>query len=179
VRTTTVPMLAVCGSHQLVGIAFNGFGAVAHMAASGDPVRISEELALATPTGMWPEPRVGEEGTYPVVATPSGEQDPLVRSTVSAPMAAAHHKDMVVDTSGFTVLYEGDASRDALTMAGDQAPTRCRVQAMKRDDRARILYTTQFHPEMNRFDESSAGDSGFGASFIAAFLSQARAWWAQ
>jgi GMP synthase-like glutamine amidotransferase len=179
VRATTIPMLAVCGSHQLVGIAFNGFGAVAHMANQGDPVRISDELSLVMPCGMWPEPRVGEEGTYPIVATSAGEADPLVRATASAPMAASHHKDMVVDASGFTLLYEGDASRAAATTASDQASPRCRVQGMRRDDRSRLLYSVQFHPEMPRFRESSTGDGGFGASFIAAFLARAKAWWAE
>jgi len=177
IRETTIPMLAICGSHQLVAAAFNGFGAVAHMSDRGEPVPISAELAATRPRGMWPWPRVGEEGTYPIVATSDGMSDPLVRAMPSAPMAAAHHKDMVVDTTGFTLLYEGDASRAPATEASDQTRVRCRVQALRRDDPRRLLYTSQFHPEMNAFDESTAGDRGFGATWVATFLALARKWW--
>jgi GMP synthase-like glutamine amidotransferase len=177
IRTTQLPLLAICGSHQLVAAAFNGFGAVAHMTNDGDPVRISAELAASSPRGMWPNPRVGEEGTYPVVATIAGAADPLVREMPHAPMAAAHHKDMVVDTTGFTLLYRGDASRPPATSAGDQVRTRCHVQAMKKDDPRRLLYASQFHPEMAAFDESTGGDGGFGAAWVSGFLSLARKWW--
>jgi GMP synthase-like glutamine amidotransferase len=179
IRETTIPMLAICGSHQLVAAAFNGFGAVAHMHDEGDPVRISLEHAASTPRGMWPSPRVGEEGTYPLVPTTSGAVDPIVRDMGHAPMASAHHKDMVVDTTGFTLLYEGDTSRSPATDAPDQARTRCRVQAMRRDDPKRILYTSQFHPEMCAFDESTTSDRGFGAEWVCAFLRLARAWWTE
>jgi GMP synthase-like glutamine amidotransferase len=178
-RTLTIPTLAVCGSHQLVALAFNGFGAVAHMTNAGKPVRIADELAASMPSGMWPSPRVGEEGTYPIVATSAAENDPVARTTSSAPMAAAHHKDMVIETSGFTLLYRGDESRPAATRARDQVEERCQVQALKLDDPGRLLYTTQFHPEMCAFDESDAQDAGFGKSFVAAFLQQARGWWSE
>jgi len=177
IRTTKIPMLAICGSHQLVAIAFNGFSAVAHMTNDGKPIPISNELALVKPRGLWPNPRVGEEGTYPIAATVSGSADPLARALASGPMAAAHHKDMVVDTTGFVLLYQGDDSRQPATRASDQVQIRCKVQAMKRDDPSRILYCTQFHPEMQAFDESTAADRGFGATWVSVFLGQARAWW--
>jgi GMP synthase-like glutamine amidotransferase len=179
IRTTTVPMLAICGSHQLVAMAFNGFGAVAHMTSSGPPVRILDELSVSTPRGMWPTPRVGEEGTYPIATTAAAASDPLVRAIETAPMASAHHKDMVVDTSGFVLLYQGDDSRPPATRASEQAQLRCRVQAMRRDDRSRLLYTSQFHPEMSAFDESTASDRGFGATWVGAFLTLSRTWWSE
>ncbi len=178
IRSMSIPMLAFCGSHQLVGAAFNGWGAVAHMNDQGPPVRISEELALPTPRGLWTWPRVGEEGTFPLLATAAGALDPIVRATSGAPMASLHHKDMVVDATGFTLLYEPDAARPAMTSGGDQATNRCRVQGMRRDDPGRLLYSTQFHPEISAFDESTTNDAGYGALFIASFLAQARAWWA-
>ncbi len=177
IRSTTIPMLAVCGSHQLVAIAFNGFSAVAHMTAGPSPVRISEELSMPTPRGLWPNPRPGEEGTYPVIAASAAETDDLVRATTRAPWAASHHKDMVVDTSGFALIYQGDDGRAPATTAGDQVPLRCRVQAMRRLDPGRILYSTQFHPEMTRFDESTMTDGGFGKAWMASFLRLARSWW--
>lgn len=178
IRTMSLPMLAFCGSHQLVGAAFNGWGAVAHMNDEGPPVRISEELALPTPRGLWPWPRVGEEGSYPLVATGAGASDPLVRGTHAAPFASLHHKDMVVDTTGFTLLYEPDGARPSETTGWAQARNRCRVQGMRRADPARLLYSTQFHPEITAFDESTTTDVGFGALFIAEFLARARAFWA-
>ena len=48
---------------------------------------------------------------------------------------------------------------------------------MKLDDPSRLLYSTQFHPEMAKFDESTDTDSGFGQSFLGAFLLRAREWW--
>jgi GMP synthase-like glutamine amidotransferase len=177
VRETTIPMLAICGSHQLVALAFNGFGAVAHMNDGGAPVPISAELAASPPRPMWPARRVGEEGTYPLTATPSAEGDPLVRAMGRAPAAASHHKDMVVDVTGFSLLYRSDDGRSPATRAGDQARNRCIVQALRRDDPRRVLYTTQFHPEMSSFDESTGSDDGAGAAFIGAFLEVARRWW--
>jgi GMP synthase-like glutamine amidotransferase len=177
VRETTIPMLAICGSHQLVALAFNGFGAVAHMNDGGAPVPISAELAASPPRPMWPARRVGEEGTYPLTAAPSADGDPLVRAMGRAPAAASHHKDMVVDTTGFSLLYRSDDARSPATNARDQARSRCVVQALRRDDPRRVLYTTQFHPEMSSFDESTASDDGAGAAFIGAFLEVAKRWW--
>ena len=175
VRGTKIPMLAVCGSHQLVAAAFDGWGAVAHMNDDGPPVAIAEELAMQPPRGMFPSPRVGEEGTYPIVAASDTDADPFVVACGASAMTAVHHKDMVIDTEGYTLLYRGDASRDAASSAGDQAKQRCLVHALRRDDPTRLLVTTQFHPEMSRFDESTEDDAGFGARFLASFFAQAAA----
>jgi hypothetical protein len=49
IRSTRLPMIAVCGSHELVAIAFGGFASVAHMADVGAPVRVSTEIEAAPP----------------------------------------------------------------------------------------------------------------------------------
>jgi hypothetical protein len=177
VRATSIPMLAVCGSHQLVAAAFNGWGAVAHMNDDGPPVMIADELAATPPHGLFPSPRVGEEGTYPVVAASGVDRDPFVLACGASVMTAVHHKDMVVDPNGYTLLYRGDPSRDAASSAGRQAQRRCVVHALRRDDPARLLVTTQFHPEMGGFAESTQDDAGFGARWLASFFAQASAWW--
>jgi GMP synthase-like glutamine amidotransferase len=177
VRATDVPLLAVCGSHQLVSVAFNGWSAVAHMNDGGDPVPITDELAADPPVGLFPAPRVGEEGSYPVVVVDGAEDDPLVWATGDAPLLSVHHKDMVVATDGFTLLYTADPSRPAATTASDQAQSRCRVQALRRDDPTRILYTTQFHPEMPRFSESTQDDAGAGRAWLVAFVEAAAEYW--
>jgi hypothetical protein len=181
IREMTIPMLAVCGSHELVGAAFNGFGAIAHMCNSGAPVPIADELAQAPPRLLGPRPCVGEAGTYPIVRTRDGAVDPITREALAAPMVASHHTDMVIDTTGFTVLYAGDGSRPPATQARapDRALLPCHVQATKRDDPQRLLYTTQFHPEISAFLESTADDGGFGTAYLHAFLAGARDWWSQ
>jgi GMP synthase-like glutamine amidotransferase len=176
-RTTTTPLLAICGSHQLVAAAFHGFGAIAHMVDEGEPIRILDELSAKIPRGLWPDPRVGEEGTYPLRATAAGATDPLVQSISLTPMASSHHKDMVIDTRGFALLYRGDEDRLPATRAPDQARQRCVVQAMKHASPSRLLYSCQFHPEIRAFEESTRDDGGFGQQWIMGFLSLARRWW--
>jgi GMP synthase-like glutamine amidotransferase len=177
VRTTGLPMLSICGSHQLVAIAFNGFGAVGHMHDDGPPPTIEDDFAVGR--GTWAEPRVGEEGTYPVVATQAGLADPVVQAVGTAPMVSQHHKDLVIDTRGFVVLYEGDTARMPATSGRNQAKTRCRVQAMKLDDPKRLLYSVQFHPEIGCFSEGTMTDQGFGTRFLCAFLDVCRAHWSR
>lgn len=178
-RTTKIPVIAVCGSHQLVAIAWNGWSAVAHMTDHGAPVRISDELTAPKPRGLWPWPRVGEEGTYPMRATQAGQLDPVVAAAGTGPNVATHHKDMVVDTTGFVVLYQPDEGRAPATSAGDQVKVRCPVQGMRLADPTRLLYSTQFHPEMRGFEESTADDGGFGTRWVQAFLREAQAYWAR
>lgn len=177
IRTTQVPMLAVCGSHQLVCAAFNGWSAVAHMNDTGAPVLISDELALEPPAPLFPDPRVGEQGTYPIAATEAGAGDPLVATIGDGPMASVHHQDMVVDTTGFTLLCVSDATRPAASSGANQALTRCAVQAVRRQDDSRLFYSSQFHPEMPSFGESTSDDAGLGRRWIGAFLREAAKWW--
>src|SRR5262249_11470127 len=62
IRATSVPVLAVCGSHQLVAYAFGGWRAVGHMAAAGEAaVSIAEE---ADGRFRAPNPRIGEVGAF-------------------------------------------------------------------------------------------------------------------
>jgi GMP synthase-like glutamine amidotransferase len=138
-------------------------------------VRISDELAASPPRGLWPEPRVGETGTYPIAATATS--DPLVQAMKGLPLVASSHMDMVVDTRGFSLVYQDDGSRSPSTTAPGQAKVRCRVQAMKLDDPRRILYSSQFHPEMAEFAGSTEDDQGFGSAWLRAFLALSRRWW--
>jgi len=173
IRETVIPMFAVCGSHQVIAAAFNGWGAVAHM-NDGAGVPIATELVPPVKP-RFPSPRVGEEGTYPVAVTEAGVDDPIVGPFASeAIIASSHHKDMVVDTRGFTLLLTGDPSRKPHTTADGQVASRCRVQGMKLDDPSRLLYSVQFHPEIRRFAEGTVDDGGFGHRLLVRFLREAQ-----
>jgi hypothetical protein len=176
-RTTTIPTLAVCGSHQLVAAAFHGFSAVAHMNDEGEPVRVSTELAATPPAPLWPSPRVGEEGTYPLRLSPGAQGDPLVKAVAGHPKRASlHHKDMVVSTGGFILLFE-ESPAPPFSKGDHQAAKRCHVQGMKLEASHRLLYSVQFHPEIHRFAEATSNDEGFGRAFLAGFFDLAKTWW--
>src|SRR5205085_1879833 len=80
VQSTRIPILAVCGSHQLLARAFGaGWDAIGHMVRNSAPdVPIARELATTPPTNLIPEPRIGEHGTFPFVAPRWSEDDPLL-----------------------------------------------------------------------------------------------------
>ncbi len=81
-----------------------------------------------------------------------------------------HHRDMVVDTSGFQLLFVEDVARDAKTSDPHPAHHRCHVQGMKLRDPNRVLYSFQFHPELGDPSSVGANDRGFGAHVIHEFL---------
>jgi hypothetical protein len=177
-RGNSVPIFAVCGSHQLVAAAFNSFTALAHMNDSGSPPPATD------PPPTWSRP--GEFGTYPIALAAGAAADNLLIELVRRKAGtqnmkfAIHHCDMVVNTGLFQLLFQEDAARPASPDpgAGSQATKRCHVQGMKRnydpsDDR--LLYTTQFHPEMEAF--GSALDDGWGRALLGSFFSLATAFW--
>ncbi|MBL8717154.1 MAG: hypothetical protein JNL79_14305 [Myxococcales bacterium] len=172
-RTLRTPMLAVCGSHQLLAAAVHGFSAIAHMNDAGDPVRISDELATDPPAPRFPDPRVGEVGTYPIALTAAGARDGLASTFAGEPLwASLHHKDMVVDTRRARLLFTHDDSREPRTNAGELAQRRCAVQGLHY--KGRPMWSTQFHPEIGCFSEGTSDDGGFGRRFLVAFLHAAR-----
>ncbi len=172
-RGLHTPMLAVCGSHQLLAAAVQGFSAIAHMNDGGDPIRISEELASAPPAPLFPDPRVGEVGTYPIALTPAAAHDGLASGFANEPLwASLHHKDMVVETSHAHLLFTHDDTRAPRTTAGELAQKRCAVQGLRYTGRP--MWSTQFHPEIGCFSEGTSDDGGFGRRFLVAFLHAAQ-----
>jgi len=170
-RSIRIPTLAVCGSHQLSAAAMNGWGAVAHMTDTGDPILVSQELELGKP--LIPEPRVGEEGTYPIAVTHDGARDRmLARSLAGEVWVSLHHKDMVVDARGATMLMTSDLGRAAATTAAGQSARRCLVQGLRW--RGRPVWSAQFHPEVGRFGEATTDDGGFGKRLLLSWLEAGR-----
>jgi GMP synthase-like glutamine amidotransferase len=177
-RSTTIPLLAVCGSNELLAAAYHGFGAVAHMNDAGPPIPIAAELARRPVTSLAPNPPVGEYGTYPIAATAAGFDDPLVRATGTSGYVAQHHEQMVIDAGGFELIYTCDPFKPPEVKPDtNQARHRCRVQGVRWPGRDRLLYGVQFHPEVPEFRESTEDDGGFGARWLVAFLEAVRVWW--
>jgi GMP synthase-like glutamine amidotransferase len=169
-RGTQVPLLAVCGGHQLLAAAMNGFGAIVHMGTE-EPVTIASELALASPRLLAPSRRVGQEGTYPLALTAEGEADALFACLDPRDAwVSQHHKDMVVNIAGARLLATDDSARRPRTTAAHQAA--CQVQAVRWGGRP-ACYGVQFHPEVGCFAEAASGDEGNGARLLRAFVSHA------
>jgi len=170
-RTTQLPLLAVCGGHQLLAAAMNGLGAIAHMGTDDEHVAIGKELALATPRLLAPSPRVGQEGTYPLALTVEGKNDALFACLDRRDAwVSQHHKDMVVNIDGAALLATDDGARRPRTTAAHQAA--CQVQAVRWAGRS-ACYGVQFHPEVGRFAEATSSDQGSGGRLLRAFVEHA------
>lgn len=157
-RTLRVPMLAVCGSHQLVAAAFHGWDAVAHMMPEGvPPITVEDELAAGHI--QIPRPRPGEVGVFPLRRSPSfTSPDPILEGLPEQLWFVQYHRDYVLPNRhiAFTSLLEPDPVRTPTfwlpTNEHHHNPTTpaefCPVQLLRLNDPTRLLYTTQFHPEL-------------------------------
>lgn len=131
-RRADLPMLCICGSHQLAGFSFNGkIRALRRL--RDEPIR---KLAPAEdrPRRAAGDPRYDlsgyfvAEGFFPVART---KADPLFRGMPRRMvMRCSHYCEVKNLPPGFEIIA---ASRH------------CRIEAMRH--RERPLYGTQFHPE--------------------------------
>ncbi len=184
IRATRVPVLAVCGSHQLVARSFTDWGAVGHMVPAGQPVlTVADELAQNA--AQIPRPRLGEVGVFPLRACAGQGADPLLAGLPSRPHFVQYHRDQVIAGRhpGFQALLEPDPDRapefwlpdDADHANPASAGDRCQVQALRLNASERVLYTTQFHPEL---PAKRAGVDWQGERLILNFVDIARDFWA-
>jgi GMP synthase-like glutamine amidotransferase len=199
IRTTNVPMLAVCGSHQLVAYAYGGWSAVGHMASNGSaPEPIAHE---ADATFRAPNPRSGEVGVFKFR---SEGPDPLLLGLPDSMYFVEYHHDQVLDVPGplavsllapqgvddadqsapydmNTVVTPGATPQTFRHQPIANAQDRCRVQALAYhvDPAGRILYTTQFHPELtwSGVDPQSTAAGDHGRVMLQNFLNLARGFW--
>jgi len=182
-RNTRVPVLAVCGSHQLVAAAFGNWEAVGHMAPAGASViTVADELREGCP--RIPSPRLGEVGVFPLRIPVGAPRDPLLDGLPKRPRFVQYHRDMVLSGrhAGFTPLLEPDPDAvPALWLSGQEGHAdpstpdeRCAVQALRLDDPTRLLYALQFHPELPSGDPEVDVQ---GACLLTSFVRLAAGWW--
>ena len=157
VEATRVPILAVCGSHQLLAKTFGqGWDAIGHMVgAARTDVTIAQELATSPPTNLIPSPRIGEHGTFPLLAPRWTADDPLFARGLGDRVMhfTESHSDQVLRRGlgwDFVELLGPALDDDALVLPGsDLSPRdRCKVQALKWVGDERVMYSLQFHPEL-------------------------------
>lgn len=202
IRTAHAPMLAVCGSHQLVGYAFGGWKAVSHMAAGGQAAAtIAEETDGVTRA---PNPRIGEVGTFhyrreradPLFAGLTDRPDePLIFSqwhydqVVASPLPPGAISLLRPDGLKCAAQNGGIASLGDVTVVPGRPPVPfvhrglesdaecCRAQALRYDvpPAGRLLYTTQFHPDLAGKDSEGNADHGIG--LLHSFFGLAEAYW--
>jgi Hemopexin len=158
IRNTDVPIFAVCGSHQLVAAAFVGWDAVGHMVPSGQGVpTVADEFRQNR--SLMPLPRLGEVGIFPFRISSGKHSNPLLAGVADTSRFVEAHHDQVVSGRyhpSFEALLEPDPDRSPdpgrpanschanPVSAGD----RCQVQALGLTGSGRVLYSTQFHPEL-------------------------------
>ncbi len=145
VRATRVPILAVCGSHQLIAQAYGGWEAIGHVRANGDATPRSIARERETGESLVPTPRLGEVGAFPMTIR---VDDPLFAGMGPRLYFMAHHHDEVVEEAlPRELLPLLDPDEDAPSV-DDGKVARSRVQALRLEDPTRILYSLQFHPEL-------------------------------
>jgi GMP synthase-like glutamine amidotransferase len=180
-----VPLLAVCGSHQLVARTFADWTAIGHMMPAGQPIpTVADELEQHC--GLIPQPRLGEVGVFPLRRCANQEDQPLFAGIAGTLWGVEHHFDQVIDGNlpMFTALLEADLDEAPAFEQADSATHRnpatfdevCQVQALQLDDPGRVLYSIQFHPELVAKDASVAQQS---AQLLLNFIDIARAFWAE
>lgn len=158
VQQTHVPILAVCGSHQLLAKTFGqGWDAIGHMTREALPeIAIARELATSPPSDLIPSPRLGEHGTFPLYAPRWAEDDPLLARGLGRRVMhfTESHADQVLRKGigwDFVEILAPAKDEDALPLPGSPAPAprdRCKVQALRWVGDERVMYSLQFHPEL-------------------------------
>lgn len=139
-RVTQIPILAICGSHQLAAAVFAaGYDPAEQLV--DQPMRHLLDGEPVTNPDYHPEFFM-ERGFYSLDLMPEGEADPLFAGTARPPQVYESHYCEIKDLPpAFRLLA---------------STPECRIQAMKHVKR--LLYGTQFHPEdySERFPDGRA-----------------------
>jgi GMP synthase-like glutamine amidotransferase len=129
VDRTNLPILNLCGSHQLMGYHFNG-------ETRGGETLCDQPLRRLRPGEPVTNPDYHpdffmERGFYMLELTPDGQSDPLFEGLGPTPQFyESHYCEIKTLPPDFQLLA---------------STSECRIQAMKH--RSRSLYSVQFHPE--------------------------------
>jgi GMP synthase-like glutamine amidotransferase len=148
-RTTNVPILAICGSHQLVARSYGGWESIRHVGGA----TIAEEMKLEE-GNLIPERPQGEQGTFPVTAVAGSENDPLLAGLPDHFWVTESHSDEVVYTGAiaahFDPIVRPSMAGKPITPRSFEAPLRTELQGMRLRSTTRVLYAVTFHPELFR-----------------------------
>lgn len=163
IRSTTIPIFAVCGSHQLVANGYAGWNAVAHMRRrrEGPAPTVADEIASGA--SLIPRYRIGEVGAFPMVAAPGAEADPILNGLGGTRYFIEYHHDEVVESERSQLFdavlkpaRNAPAIQDRTVRFGqgahapvDDPEDRSDVQLLRLRSDDRVLYTSQFHPELS------------------------------
>lgn len=185
---TTVPALAVCGSHQAIARGYKDWSAVGHMVHAGQPpALISQELAHHPPQSNIPSPRLGEVGTFPYALSSAGANDPLFQhlSGKLLHFTESHFDEVELDHSAaFVPLLTSARDKPAVTVQPIAPEDRVDVVALRLVSDSRILYTMQFHPELPSHPsftpeqaQQAAALGNDGDQLLRSFFDIAEAYW--
>jgi GMP synthase-like glutamine amidotransferase len=197
-KSTTIPMLCICGSHQVLHAAYSEFGwaAVAHMSHPNEESEGYKTITseLETGTSCIPSPRMSEYGIFPLTLRNSNEVDPIYNGVSTLPIVwvTENHSDCVIDSRvspQFESLLvpapfdEQLMARAVLSKTIDpEARSLAQMYRWKGSDR--ILYSCQFHPELTCYpfaDDSarlsSACIENAGQSMLQNFFTLAVDFW--
>lgn len=134
VEGTETPVLALCGSHQLLGFHYNqDLRRVEGL--RDEPMRRLRPGEPVTNPDYHPQFFM-ERGFYALDLTEAGRRDPLFEGLSDPPyLFESHYCEVKTVPPGFELLA---------------STPECRIQALRH--RERVLYTTQFHPEEHSDD---------------------------
>ncbi|HLK61147.1 MAG TPA: gamma-glutamyl-gamma-aminobutyrate hydrolase family protein [Chthonomonadaceae bacterium] len=128
-QATQTPILALCGSHQLLGYLYNGQLHATEPLCDAPMRRLRPDEPVTNPD--YHPDYFMERGFYPLTLTETGRTDPLFSGLAPSPyLYESHYCEIKALPPGFELLA---------------STPECRIQAMRHRDRP--LYGVQFHPE--------------------------------
>lgn len=154
-QETRIPVLALCGSHQLLGFLFNQDIRQGQQLCD-EPMRRLRHREPVTHPDYHPD-FLMEHGFHALDLTKAGQRDPLFENLASPPLVyESHYCEVKKLPPNFELLA---------------STPECHIQAMRHHDR--LLYGFQFHPEDYRVEPERFSD---GKRLLENFFRLAAEW---